>query len=124
MKKTKIIFWSATGLIFLFEGVMPALTSHTQMAKEGIRHPGYPEYFGTMLAVFKVLGTLSLIIPQIPERIKEWAYAGISIDFICASISLWVVDGFGFNVVFPLIFLAILTVSYLGYHKLNENKAS
>src|SRR5699024_1048220 len=32
-KAYKIIFWSATIFIFLFEGVMPALTSHTELAK-------------------------------------------------------------------------------------------
>ena len=46
MKKNKIIFWIATAIIALFEGVMPALTSQTELAKEGIRHLGYPEYFG------------------------------------------------------------------------------
>ena len=54
MKTNKIIFWLTTTLIFLFEGVMPALTSQTEMAKEGIRHLGYPGYFGVMLTVFKV----------------------------------------------------------------------
>ena len=44
MKKNNIIFWVTTGFIFLFEGMMPALTSQTEMAKEGIRHLGYPEY--------------------------------------------------------------------------------
>jgi hypothetical protein len=48
---------------------MPALTSQTAMAKEGIRHLGYPDYFGVMLTVFKVLGALALIIPQVPERV-------------------------------------------------------
>jgi hypothetical protein len=38
MKKEKIIFWSTTGFLFLFQGVMPALTGHTEMAKEGMRH--------------------------------------------------------------------------------------
>jgi hypothetical protein len=33
MKKNKIIYWTATGIIALFEGVMPALTSQTQLAK-------------------------------------------------------------------------------------------
>jgi len=36
MKKAKIIFWITTTIIFLFEGVMPALTSQTELAKEGI----------------------------------------------------------------------------------------
>jgi hypothetical protein len=34
---------------------MPALTSQTELAKEGIRHLGYPEYFGNALVIFKVL---------------------------------------------------------------------
>ena len=38
MKSAKIIFWVSTTLIFLFEGVLPAFTSQTEMAKEGIRH--------------------------------------------------------------------------------------
>jgi len=46
MKKDKIIYWVTTGFIFLFEGVMPALTSQTELAKEGIAHLGYPSYFG------------------------------------------------------------------------------
>ena len=87
MKKEKIIFWITTICIFLFEGVMPALTSQTELAKEGIRHLGYPQYFGNTLAVFKVLGALALIIPQIPKRLKEWAYAGFAFDFIFAAIS-------------------------------------
>jgi hypothetical protein len=42
MKKEKVLYWSSTSVIALFEGVMPALTSHTELAKEGIRHLGYP----------------------------------------------------------------------------------
>lgn len=120
MKKDKIIFWVTTTLIFLFEGVMPALTGHTEMAKEGIRHLGYPEYFGTMLVVFKVLGTLVLMIPQIPACVKEWAYAGFAIDFIAACISLIAVDGISGMSFFPLIPLVILIVSYIYFHKINS----
>lgn len=124
MKKDKIIFWVTTTLIFLFEGVMPALTGHTEMAKEGIRHLGYPEYFGTMLVVFKVLGTLALIIPQIPTRIKEWAYAGFAIDFIAACVSLIAVDGISGLAFFPLIVFAVLITSYIYYHKIYTSKKS
>ena len=119
MKKNKIIYWTTTIIIFLFEGVMPALTSQTELAKEGIRHLGYPEYFGDALIVFKVLGALILIIPRIPKRIKEWAYAGFTFDFLFACISHWTVDGFGFQTIFPLIILAILMVSYRYYYKIS-----
>jgi hypothetical protein len=118
MKKTKVLFWTSTIIIFLMEGVMPALTSHTEMAKEGIRHLGYPEYFGYMLAVAKVLGSLALVIPQMPRRIKEWAYAGFAFDFIAAAISIAVVDG-NAMVIAPIIFMGILAVSYTNYYKLN-----
>ena len=120
MKNEKIIFWVTTTLIFLFEGVMPALTSQTEMAKEGISHLGYPAYFGVALTVFKVLGALALIIPAIPKRIKEWAYAGFAFDFIFAFISHGAVDGFGGLTFFPLVVLLILAVSYIYYHKITK----
>lgn len=122
MKKAKIIFWITTIIIFLFEGVMPALTSQTELAKEGIRHLGYPEYFGNALVIFKILGVLVLVIPQVPKNVKEWAYAGFGFDFIFASISHFAIDGVNFQSFFPLIFLVILTISYIYYHKIERYK--
>jgi hypothetical protein len=120
MKTARIIFWSTTVLIFLFEGVLPALTSQSELAKEGIRHLGYPDYFGVLLTVYKVAGAIALIIPKIPGRIKEWAYAGFAFDFISACVSTWAVDGFSAIALFPLLVFAILAASYISYHKLNS----
>ena len=121
MKKDKIIYWAATGIIALFEGVMPALTSQTELAKDGIRHLGYPEYFGNALVVFKIAGVLALVLPMVPKRLKEWAYAGFVFDFLFAAISHGAVDGISFQSFFPLIILGILMLSYVYYHKLQEN---
>jgi hypothetical protein len=121
MKKTKIIFWTTTIIIFLMEGLIPAFTSQTDLAKEGISHLGYPLYFGNALVVFKVLGALTLVIPQVPRRLKEFAYAGFTFNFIFASISHFVIDGMDFQSFFPLIFLAILGVSYIYFNKLSAN---
>ncbi len=118
MKKYKVYFWISTGFIFLMEGVMPALTSQTELAKEGISHLGYPQYFGNALVIFKVLGVLALVIPNLPKRIKEWAYAGFVFDFLFASISHGVVDGINFQTFLPLIVLLILMVSYVNYNRL------
>lgn len=123
MKKTNIVFWTTTIAIFLFEGVMPALTSQSELAKEGIRSLGYPEYFGPMLTVFKVLGAIVLILPKAPSRLKEWAYAGFTFDFIAAFVSHWAVNGLNGVTFFPLIVLAVLAVSYRCYHKLNTQTA-
>ncbi len=120
MKKEKIIFWTATIIIALFEGLMPALTSQTELAKEGIRHLGYPEYFGNALVVFKVLGVVTLVFPKIPKRIKEWAYAGFALDFIFASISHGAIDGINLQTFFPLFVFGILIVSYIYYNNINS----
>lgn len=122
MKKDKIIYWISTGFIFLFEGVMPALTSQTELAKEGIAHLGYQPYFLVMLTIFKVTGALALILPQVPARIKEWAYAGFGFVFIAALVGHISVDGLNGMSFFPLVVFAIMIVSYIYYHKLrNKN---
>ena len=122
MKTNKIIFWIATTIIFLFEGVMPILTSQSDLAKEGIKHLAYPEYFGNVIVIFKSLGVIALIVPQVPKRLKEWAYAGFVFNFIFASISHYAVDGLDFQTLFPLLILGILMVSYRYYHKINASK--
>ena len=121
MKTTKIIYWVSTIIIFLMEGLIPALTSQTKLAKEGINHLGYPEYFAQTLVIFKVLGALALIIPQIPKRVKEWAYAGFTFEFIFAAISHGAVDGIHFQTFLPVIFLGILAVSYRAFDKPGRN---
>ncbi|HEX8278656.1 MAG TPA: DoxX family protein [Segetibacter sp.] len=119
MKTTKITFWASTIFIFLLEGLMPALTANTEIARQGISHLGYPDYFRQMLTIFKVSGALVLVLPAFKARFKEWAYVGFAIDFICAAVSHWAVDGFGGQTIFPIVVLGILVVSYRSYHKIN-----
>ena len=120
MISTKITYWVSTSIIFLLEGLMPALTSQSEMAKEGITHLGYPAYFGVTLAIFKVLGALTLIIPQAPKRLKEWAYGCFTIEFLFAGISHAAVDGINGQTFFPLVIIGILMLSYTSYHKLQQ----
>ena len=97
---------------------MPALTSHTEIAVEGIRHLGYPDYFRVMLTVFKVAGALAVILPFVKPRYKEWAYVGLGIEILCAFISHLAVDGFTGQALFPLVVFGILATSYVCYHKM------
>jgi hypothetical protein len=98
---------------------MPALTFNTDLAKEGISHLGYPDYFRVALTVFKIGGAIILILPVFKGRIKEWAYAGFTFNFVFACISHVVVDGFTGQSFFPLIVLAVLMASYYCYIKLH-----
>jgi hypothetical protein len=120
MKKNKIIYWVFTGIIVLFDSVMPALASNTELAREGISHLGYPDYFRVMLTVFKITGGILLIVPAVPTRMKEWAYAGFGLNFISACISHWMVDGPGFQTFIPMLAFGILLVSYIYYIKLPQ----
>ncbi|ANH82598.1 hypothetical protein A8C56_17900 [Niabella ginsenosidivorans] len=120
MKTTKILYWTFTGLIVLMDGVIPALTSHTELAKQGISHLGYPDYFRVLLTVFKISGAIVLAVPFFKGRIKEWAYAGFTFNFISAAVSHTVVDGFNGQAVFPLVALVLLAASYYCYHQLRR----
>lgn len=123
MKKNKIFFWTTTGFLFFFEGLMPltALLFGYASVTDGSVHLGYPVYFAYVFVAFKIIGSILLIIPRLPRSLKEWTYAGFAFDFIFASISHFVVDGVGFVSLFPLIILAILVVSYINYFKLYHN---
>ena len=116
-RTNNIIYWSATTFIVISEGIIPALTFQTQLAKEGITHLGYPDYFGAMIVGFRILGVLALVLPQLSTRIKEWAYAGFAIEFVSASISYIAVDGLTFYCIIPLISLTVLLISYFTFHK-------
>ncbi len=102
---------------------MPAVSFNSPAAVAGIVGLGYPLYFVTLLTIAKILGSLVLIIPQIPARVKEWAYAGFGIDFISAFISMWVVVGLVPLLILPVVAFGILTVSYVYYHKMTGAQA-
>ncbi len=121
-KTIKILFWVTTTFIFLFEGVTPGLTGFSQFSKDSIKALGYPEYFVYELVFFKVLGALALIVPQVPNRIKEWAYAGFGIVFVSAAYSHLMTDGILGFVVLPIVLLVLLIVSYFCKEKLRESK--
>jgi len=119
MKTNKIIFWTTTIFLFLFEGMMPlsAALFAPASATAGTVYLGYPAYFAYVLITFKVLGSILLVMPRLPRKIKEWTYAGFAFNFTCASVSHFVIDGFVFVSFLPLIIFAIAVASYITYFK-------
>lgn len=123
MKKNKIIFWVATTIILLWEGVMPlsALLFSPDQATVGTKPLGYPDYFAYTLIICKVLGVLAISYPKTPARLREWAYAGLTFNLVFAFISHAVVDkNVGFMLM-PLVVLGILAVSYVYSHKIHTH---
>lgn len=123
MKRNKIIFWVATVILILWEGVMPlsTLIFAPEQATIGTRPLGYPDYFAYALIICKVLGVLAISYPKAPVKLKEWAYAGLTFNLIFAFISHACVDkNIGFMVM-PLVVLGILAVSYRYNLKIQNN---
>jgi hypothetical protein len=83
------------------------------MARAGMAHLDYPDYFGTMLATFKVLGVLAIAIPLVPKTLREWAYGCFVLELISATWSHAAIDGWANGqTYFPLVILGIVLTSY------------
>lgn len=116
MKKDKIIYWVATGIF----GAMMLMSGFAYFTDpkivEGFKYMGFPDYFRVELGIAKLIGALVLLIPQIPTRVKEWAYAGFGINLIAAIITHLAIDD-AKGIVMPLVLFAILIVSNIYLHK-------
>ena len=85
MKKIKITYWIITGctLIGFLLSAVNELLRTPQTLEDTTQLLGYPAYFLTLLGVAKVIGIIVLLLPNF-NRLKEWAYAGFTIDCIAA----------------------------------------
>ena len=117
MKRDKAIYWTATTIVcavMAFGAVNFNLTHPFGPFEKPFVHLGLPDYLRVELTIAKILAVVALAIPRIPRKLKEFAYFGIGITLISASIAHFSVgDGFMF-VIDPLLFFAALLVSY-GY---------
>jgi len=75
-KKNKIIYWIATAWLslgMLSTGFVQLIKQKEEVAM--MTRLGYPSYFLTIIAIWKFLGVIAVLIPKYP-LLKEWAYAG------------------------------------------------
>ncbi len=88
-KKIITCFWIVTA-IFCLE---MSFTAYYELrvlpqAAQAFTRLGFPaSFFRVELSVAKVAGVLALLIPAVPARVKEWAYAGFAINLISALIA-------------------------------------
>jgi len=86
-KRNKIIYWIATAWLAL--GMLSTAIVQLLKTEEETNmmiRLGYPIYFLTIIAVWKILGVVTILIPKFP-LVKEWAYAGFFIAMSGAIIS-------------------------------------
>ena len=119
MNKLKITYWITTGIfsaMMLFSAMM--YFTSPDMAQT-FEHLGFPDYFRIELGVAKIIGVLLLLAP-FTGRLKEWVYAGFTINMISGSIAHAAAGDPISAVLTPLVLLGVLAVSYVTFQKLDE----
>ena len=119
MKAIRITYWITTAIV----GLMMTYSAYAYLTQptvaEGFHHLGYPDYFRVELAVAKLIGVILLLAP-LKARIKEWVYAGFTFTFISAFIAHTALGDAAAHWSAPVIFLVLLAISYITYHKMSE----
>ncbi|HEV2275979.1 MAG TPA: DoxX family protein [Acidobacteriaceae bacterium] len=82
-----IAYWLITAL-FCLEMSFTAYYELLPQGAQAFARLGFPGgYFRFELSLAKLAGVVVLLIPMIPARLKEWAYAGFAINLVSAVIA-------------------------------------
>jgi DoxX-like protein len=110
MKKQKIFYWILTGFFLLsmsFSGII--YLTHQSFIVNGFQNLGYPIYLLNIIGTGKIIGVLAILQNRY-KQLKEWAYAGFTINLLGAA---WSHIAVGESPIAPIIMMLILAGSYL-----------
>ena len=112
MTSRAVVYWATTVFVVfnMFFGALAELGQFTPTA-EGMQALGYPIYMMAILGTWKVLGSITLLIPRFP-RLKEWAYAGMFFNMTGAAISHLVVADEAWHVWYTASLAILVLVSW------------
>lgn len=121
MKSQKIIYRVSTGLVVL--GMLVSVVNYffNPQLKINFVHIGFPDWFRVELGIAKLFGALALVFPFVPARFKEWAYFGFFVNFFSAFVAHYMAGDPAFNLIAPLVMLALVIVSYICYSRLRQH---
>jgi hypothetical protein len=80
-------FWIVTA-VFCLEMSFTAYYELLPQGAQAFARLGFPaNYFHIELSLAKLVGVAALLVPLVPARFKEWAYAGFAINLVSAIIA-------------------------------------
>jgi len=86
-RTTMILYWIVTA-IFCLEMSFTAYYELLPHGAQAFARLGFNNsYFRIELSMAKLAGVVALLIPLVPVRLKEWAYAGFAINLVSAIIA-------------------------------------
>lgn len=92
-------------------------------AAQAFTRLGFPaNYFRVELSWAKVAGVAALLVPMVPARLKEWAYAGFAINLASALIAHFSIRDRPLAYVASTITTALWGLSYVFWHRLNNGE--
>jgi len=108
----RVAYWVCTGLVVFFIGSGGlAYVMRVPDVVAGVVALGFPVYFIVLLGVWKVLGSIAILVPRFP-LIKEWAYAGIMIDLTGAAVASMATGGAWWHAAAPLLIAVLVVASW------------
>ncbi len=115
-KTTKILYWVFNGLFVI--GMLFSSFDSIMVGPDSIMFVhdmlGYPEYIIPLTGWLKVIGCIIILLPM-RSRIKEWAYAGLSIDLFLALYSIGMTIGFTVES-WPMLIYILLAAGAYYFH--------
>lgn len=115
----KITYWIATlwlALGMVSTGVVQLMQMEEEVQK--FNELGYPIYLMAVLGIWKILGTIAILVPRYPV-LKEWAYAGFFFAMSGAAISHLILHH-SFAVIAPS--LLLLTLTFVSWYLRPDNR--
>jgi hypothetical protein len=122
MKRSKIIYWSSTGLFCAFL-LLTSISYFTDPhSVELYKHLGFPQYFRVELCIAKILGVVLLLIPRVSSKIKEWVYVGFGITLLSGALAHFNSGDPAGYIINTLFFFTPLVISYIYWYKRNSER--
>jgi hypothetical protein len=107
-----VAYWVCTGLVAFFIGSGGlAYALQVPDVVQGVVALGFPVHFVVLLGVWKVLGSIAILVPRFP-LVKEWAYAGIMFDLTGAASASIATGGEWWHVGAPLSIAVLVAASW------------
>ena len=115
----RISYWIATlwlALGMVSTGVVQLMQMEEEVQK--FNELGYPIYLMTVLGIWKMLGTIAILLPRFP-MLKEWAYAGFFFAMSGAALSHLILHN-SFAEIAPS--LLLLTLTFVSWYLRPDNR--
>lgn len=106
--------WITTVFVLWMVGSGLGAFLNLEFMASAIESLGYPHYFHLMLGTAKLLGA-GVIILRVSRTLREWAYAGVVFETICATTSYAVTGAAVGDIMAPLMMLVLTVIAYASW---------